>query len=184
MFVAPDVQRAGFGRQLLDALEEKARESGLETVELFASLVARPFYERMGFRVVRESCVPLRDGERLDCFIMTKTLRVGECPMQQYVVDFGSTPWASPAPGMRFKAAELGHRKLRLLELSREFVEEDWCSKGHVGYVLEGEIEIDFDGTTLRARAGDGILIPPGAQSKHKATVVSPTARLILVEDA
>ena len=75
MFVAPDVQKRGLGRRLLAALEQKARESGLHEVELHASLVARPFYERMGFRVVKEGCVPLENGQRIDCFVMTKELR-------------------------------------------------------------------------------------------------------------
>jgi len=74
MFVAPGAQRRGFGRRLLVALEELARADGLKTIELYASLVARPFYEAMGFRLVKESCVLLDDGERLDCFVMTKDL--------------------------------------------------------------------------------------------------------------
>ena len=99
-------------------------------------------------------------------------------------MDFNSMPWVGPAPGVRFKAAERDGRKLRLVEFTHEFVEEDWCARGHTGFVLEGEIEIDFDGTTVKAYAGQGIMIPPGPRSRHKARVLSGTARLVLVEDA
>lgn len=74
MFVAPNAQRRGFGRRLLIVLEEQAKMKDVEEIELYASLVARPFYEAMGYRVVSESCVPLDDGQRLDCFVMAKGL--------------------------------------------------------------------------------------------------------------
>ena len=104
--------------------------------------------------------------------------------MREFVVDFDSIPWTSPAPFIRFKAAKLGEQKLRLVEFAREFVEEDWCTKGHIGYLLEGEMEIDFDGTRVSVKVGDGILIPAGVQSRHRARILSEIARLILVEDA
>ncbi|MHC4707131.1 MAG: hypothetical protein ACYS8I_08610, partial [Planctomycetota bacterium] len=42
-----------------------------------------------------------------------------------------------------------GGRKLRLVEFSKEFVEPDWCSRGHIGYVLEGQMEVNFDGKVI-----------------------------------
>jgi len=65
--------------------------------------------------------------------------------MEHYKIDFKSMAWETPARGARFKAFEQGGRKLRLVEFSKEFVEPDWCTKGHIGYILEGQIEIDFD---------------------------------------
>jgi ethanolamine utilization protein EutQ (cupin superfamily) len=90
-------------------------------------------------------------------------------------------PWDTPAVGIRFKAYEQDGRRLRLAEFSREFVEHDWCTKGHIGYVLEGQMEIDFDGQSLTFGPGDGLFIPPG--DKHTAKVKTKTAKVILVED-
>ena len=101
--------------------------------------------------------------------------------MKQYKIDFESMEWETPAAGVRFKAYEQGGRKLRLVEFSKEFVEKDWCTKGHIGYVLEGRMEIDFDGKTLAFGPGDGVFIPAG--EKHKAKVLTDTATAILVED-
>ena len=104
--------------------------------------------------------------------------------MDDQRIDFGSLAWQSPLPGARYKACQRDDRKLRLVELTRGFVEPDWCTKGHIGYVLEGEMAVDFAGHVVRFSAGDGLFIPEGEDNRHKATVLSDVARLILVEDA
>lgn len=101
--------------------------------------------------------------------------------MGPYRIDFQRLPWDSPARGVRFKAYEQNGRRLRLAEFTREFVEPDWCTKGHIGYVLEGRMEIDFDGESLTFGPGDGLFIQPG--NNHKAKVITDIAKVILVED-
>ncbi len=104
--------------------------------------------------------------------------------MEKCKVSFESWPWQSPSSCARFKAFQHVNRRLRLVEFSRGFAEPDWCTKGHVGYVLAGEMEIDFGGDRVRFAAGDGIFIPAGPENRHKATVLSDTVTLVLVEDA
>ncbi len=102
--------------------------------------------------------------------------------MEPHRIDFKTMSWDSPAAGVRFKAYERNGRRLRLAEFTREFVEPDWCTKGHIGYVLEGRMEIDFDGKAIVFGPGDGLFILPG--DKHTARVITGTAKMILVEDA
>lgn len=102
--------------------------------------------------------------------------------MERYRVDFGSMSWETPAVGIRFKAYQQGGRKLRLVEFTREFVEPHWCTNGHIGYVLEGQMEIDFNGKKVVFGAGDGMFIL--MDKKHKAKVITDLAKVILVEDA
>ena len=104
--------------------------------------------------------------------------------MSQHKVDFSSILWESPAAGVRFKVFRQDGRQLRLVEYRREFVEPDWCLKGHIGYVLEGRMEIDFDGVVVEYGPGDGIFIPCGEEHKHKARVLTDVGRVVLVEDA
>lgn len=104
--------------------------------------------------------------------------------MEQYRIDFDAIEWESPMAGVRFKAYEQGGMKLRLAEFGRDFVEPDWCVKGHIGYVLEGRLEIDFDGNKISFGPGDGIFIPPGEQHRHKGKALTETVKLIFVEDA
>ncbi len=104
--------------------------------------------------------------------------------MKEHKVDFESLEWQTSLPGARFKAFRQGGRTLRLLEFTKGFVEPDWCTKGHIGYVLEGQLDVDFDGSIVRFSAGNGLFIPAGTESKHKASVLTDVARLLLVEDA
>jgi hypothetical protein len=108
---------------------------------------------------------------------------VEELSMGRYKVDFGSIPWEQPAAGVRFKACEQDGRRLRLAEFTKDFVEPDWCTKGHIGYVLEGAMEVDFHGKVVIFRAGDGLFIPPGSAHGHKARVLTDFVRVVLVED-
>jgi quercetin dioxygenase-like cupin family protein len=103
--------------------------------------------------------------------------------MGHYKVDFEQMPWEQVAPRVRCKAYEQGGRKLRLVEFARGFVEPDWCTRGHIGYVLEGAMEVDFQGETVAFQAGDGLFIPPGDAHGHKARVLTDLVRVILVED-
>ncbi|MBC8471506.1 MAG: cupin domain-containing protein [Planctomycetes bacterium] len=103
--------------------------------------------------------------------------------MKQYRIDFESMAWESPADGVRFKAYEQGSKKLRLVEFSKEFVEPDWCTKGHIGYILQGQMEIDFDGEKIVFGPGDGVFIPEGPEHKHKGRVLTDKVKAILVED-
>ncbi|HJR05658.1 MAG TPA: hypothetical protein VJ842_00050 [Pyrinomonadaceae bacterium] len=99
-------------------------------------------------------------------------------------VDFTSLQWESPAAGTRSKSIIRKGKKLRLVEFTRELIEQEWCVKGHTGYVLEGELEISFNTQAERFTAGDGILISGGERERHKARAISPTVKLVLVEDA
>ncbi len=104
--------------------------------------------------------------------------------MKKHSIDFKTVPWETPTVGVRFKAYEQDGRKLRLAEFTKEFVESDWCIKGHIGYVLEGQMEIDFSGEIVMFGPGDGLFIPAGEKHKHKAKVLTDTLKIILVEDA
>lgn len=83
--------------------------------------------------------------------------------MQTYKILFDQIEWHSPQPGVRFKAARDGSKQVRLVEFTREFVESEWCEKGHAGFVLSGELEIDFSGHVTRFSEGTALLIPAGS---------------------
>jgi hypothetical protein len=104
--------------------------------------------------------------------------------MEPTRIDFSTLPWEEPAPGMRHRILVRGTRKLRLLELTSEFVEAEWCRKAHVGYVLEGELELAFPTHAVRLSAGDGMFVLAREAERHKAKALSPWVRLVLVEEA
>lgn len=68
LYVHRDYQRRGAASLLRGALEEAARGKKLVT---HASITARPFFEKRGWRVVREQTVERR-GVKLVNFVMVK----------------------------------------------------------------------------------------------------------------
>ena len=104
--------------------------------------------------------------------------------MSEHKVDFDSIPWETAAAGFRFKAFVSGERQLRMVEITREFVETEWCERCHFGVVLEGELVIDFNGDLVSYKQGDGVYITGGGNHKHKARSLTNVARLVFVEEA
>lgn len=73
LYVAPGHLCRGVGRALVQALERKACRRGSSHLTAYASITARPFFESMGYCVVRENTV-LRRGVALQNFLMFKEL--------------------------------------------------------------------------------------------------------------
>ena len=97
---------------------------------------------------------------------------------------FGITfPWEIPAAGVRSKAYKHNGRQLRLVEFTDEFTESDWCTRGHIGYILDGRLEVNFDGNEVVFNAGNGIFIPAGENDKHMGRPLTKVVKMIFVED-
>lgn len=98
-----------------------------------------------------------------------------------YKIDFPSIDWFQK-PGALQKEVIIGENKMRILELDDSFVEQHWCEKGHLGYVIEGALSMVIDGEVVTFSAGDGMAIPAG--TKHKAVIASgEKAVLMLLEE-
>ena len=72
-YVRGDTVGRGVGQQLYRAVEREALGLGLERIFTEASITARPFFEKQGFRVVREQTVARRDVTMTN-FAMEKPL--------------------------------------------------------------------------------------------------------------
>jgi hypothetical protein len=101
----------------------------------------------------------------------------------KYKIDFDSVQWSSPMDGVRHKSFSFEDKFLRLVEYSSD-MEPHWCERGHVGYILDGQFEIEFNQGVRIFNAGDGVVIPGGPDHKHKARVLSDIVRAIFIEDA
>jgi len=100
----------------------------------------------------------------------------------QYKIDFNTMDWTSPAPGIRAKACQPNGTQLRLVEYTPE-MEPHWCPKGHIGYVLEGRMEITIADAVMEFNAGDGVFLPPGEKHQHMARILSDVVRVVFVEE-
>jgi hypothetical protein len=76
--------------------------------------------------------------------------------------------------GVRWAVVQYGPGVLR----------EEWCTEGHSGYVLEGEVNYEFENgdEPLRVSAGHGLLLPDGAG--HRGRADESGVRLFLIDRA
>lgn len=84
------------------------------------------------------------------------------------IVNFNSIQWQSTILEARSKVYQQDGKQIRLVEFTDKFVELDWCEKGHVGYVLDGTLEVDFKGRVVVYYQGSGIFIPSGVETPIK----------------
>ena len=75
VYVHPATTRRGVGLKLLTTLEARAREGGLRSLHLCASLNAGEFYERAGFERRYLTSHRLANGVEIACVLMSKELR-------------------------------------------------------------------------------------------------------------
>lgn len=73
LYVHKDFQRQGVGRALVHALEQEAWSRGHCALAVYASITARPFFERMGYVWLSDNVV-MRDGVELRNCRMEKVL--------------------------------------------------------------------------------------------------------------
>ncbi|MEA2952114.1 MAG: hypothetical protein QOJ96_1634 [Alphaproteobacteria bacterium] len=69
LFVEPCLQRRGVGTLLVEYLEKHAIRRGFSLLRLSSSITARPFYESLGYQLIRFE--ERKDGST---FLMSKTL--------------------------------------------------------------------------------------------------------------
>ncbi|HJD23944.1 MAG TPA: GNAT family N-acetyltransferase [Firmicutes bacterium] len=73
LYVLPVFRGQGIASALVEALEQAARAAGRTRIFTHASLTARPFFERHGYRVVRRQTVE-RLGVPMENLVMEKEL--------------------------------------------------------------------------------------------------------------
>lgn len=73
LYVHSKFQGKGAGKALCREAEKYAADRGNETVEVYGSITAKPFFESLGYSVIRDNEV-IRDGISLKNFYMKKEL--------------------------------------------------------------------------------------------------------------
>jgi len=97
--------------------------------------------------------------------------------MESYKVRFNDLEWQVSSAGARSKVFCEGSKQVRLVEFTSEFVEPEWCMKAHIGMILKGELELDFQGRKISYPEGSGLIIPAGPENAHKARIITPLFR-------
>ena len=72
VFVSPDAGRRGVGRDLMAHVEAAAIAAGRSRFTLWSSLNAVPFYQALGYRVIKPARWPVADGIEMEHRLMEK----------------------------------------------------------------------------------------------------------------
>lgn len=97
-------------------------------------------------------------------------------------IQFNKIPWDKSTTGIAQKVHQEGNKIIRLVRFDEHFIEEDWCTKSHMGYVLEGTLHLNFPEIQQTYNKGDALML--GSDCKHKVVIPPGTfVELILFED-
>ena len=99
-----------------------------------------------------------------------------------YKIQFDNLEWIEPKKGMRYKLFAKNGEQVRLIEIEGEFEHPDWCLKGHIGFMIEGEMDIEFENSTESYKVGDVLFIPDGEEHKHKPKAKTSRVKFVSVE--
>jgi len=74
VYIHPDHQRKGYGRQIVEFLLSRAQENKLERIWLDATPLAKPLYDKLGFSLI-SPMVQMVGDVRLNYFKMEKIVQ-------------------------------------------------------------------------------------------------------------
>ena len=101
-----------------------------------------------------------------------------------YRLAFADVDWEPAFNGTaRLKRFVRNGKTFRLVEMTPKSAHPEWCVVGHSGFIVEGDLEIDFDGEKLVFHAGDALSIPAGEADRHRPRAISDRAVMFLMED-
>jgi quercetin dioxygenase-like cupin family protein len=109
--------------------------------------------------------------------------------MKMSDIPFGTTDWASVErtehkgeSGIAYwRTRHFGDVRVRMVEYSAGYLADHWCSKGHVLFCLEGELETELeDGRKFVLTPGMSYQVADGAEPHRSFT--APGAKLFVVD--
>ena len=110
--------------------------------------------------------------------------------MQIPALPFTVTDWSAVEPTLHpgesgqavWRTFTVGDLRVRLVEYSAGYLADHWCDRGHVLYVLEGELETELrDGRRFTLRPGSSYLVSDHGDAAHRSSTRTG-ARLFIVD--
>jgi quercetin dioxygenase-like cupin family protein len=93
-------------------------------------------------------------------------------PSTQHSGETGSAAW---------RTVEVGNIRVRMVEYTPGYLADHWCSRGHVLFVLEGELVTELkDGRTFTLRPGMSYQVASNAEPHRSSTAGG--AKLFIVD--
>ena len=110
--------------------------------------------------------------------------------MQMTGIPFGTTDWSTVPvtthPGEQgtatWRTREFGGIRVRMVEYTPGYLADHWCDRGHVLYVLEGELETELrDGRRFTLKPGMSYQVSDFGDAAHRSSTKTG-AKLFIVD--
>lgn len=117
------------------------------------------------------------------------TLPPNETVMELTCIPFGTTAWSTVETTMHpgesgtayWRTRQFGKIRVRLVEYSPGYLADHWCSKGHILFCLEGQLETELeDARTFTLSAGMSYQVGDNAEAHRSSTTTG--AKLFIVD--
>jgi hypothetical protein len=109
--------------------------------------------------------------------------------MQMSGIPFGTTDWSQvettehrgETGRATWRTRQFGPIRVRLVEYTPGYLADHWCSKGHILFCVEGELQTELqDGRTFTLLPGTSYQVADGAEPHRSSTRAG--AKLFIVD--
>jgi quercetin dioxygenase-like cupin family protein len=109
--------------------------------------------------------------------------------MQMSNIPFGTTDWSAVEPihhkgetgSATWRTQSFGGIRVRRVDYTPGYLADHWCVKGHILFVLDGELETELeDGRVFRMTAGQSYQVADNAEPHRSRTATG--ASLFIVD--
>jgi quercetin dioxygenase-like cupin family protein len=109
--------------------------------------------------------------------------------MKMTDIPFGTTDWSKVAPTQHpgvtgsatWRTQQFGNIRVRRVDYTPDYLADHWCQKGHILFVLEGQLETELeDGRRFTMTAGQSYQVADGAEPHRSSTATG--AKLFIVD--
>ena len=99
--------------------------------------------------------------------------------MQMSDIPFGTTDWASVEPTTHngdtgvatWRTRQFGPIRVRMVDYSPGYLADHWCDRGHVLYVVEGELDTELrDGRKFKLLPGMSYQVSDHGDAAHRSS--------------
>jgi hypothetical protein len=110
--------------------------------------------------------------------------------MKLPIVPFTVTDWSSVPTTIHagetgtatWRSIEIGDLRVRIVEYSPGYLADHWCDRGHVLFVLEGELVTELrDGRTFILKPGTSYQVSDFGDAAHRSSTYTG-AKLFVVD--
>jgi hypothetical protein len=108
--------------------------------------------------------------------------------MKMHEIPFGMTDWSAVEPTehagergtARCRTRQFGEIRVRLVEYSPGYSADHWCSKGHILFVVKGELVTELrDGRRFTLTPGTSYQVADDAEAHRSSTKTGATLFIV-----